>query len=70
MHVREDDIDPWRTQRSRLQTNFITSKAKDEVYVCHISQYDFWGETCHISQYDFWSESWTGCDIVPWRLLA
>lgn len=29
---------------AEIQTNDITSKTKGEVYTCHISQYDFWGQ--------------------------
>lgn len=31
---------------AEIQENYSTSKTKGEVYVCHISQYDFWGKTC------------------------
>lgn len=34
-----------RTQRSR-RTTYITSETNGDVYVCHISQCDIWGNAC------------------------
>lgn len=31
---------------AEIQSKYITSKTKGEVYVCHVSQHDFWGKTC------------------------